>query len=158
MPNVAIGYLLSPIGLIKIKAFDDAIVQIDFTDKKDKGEKSNPTINKAISQLEEYFDGKRKEFDLKLSLSGTEFQKIVWENLLKIPYGSVTSYKELAKKIGKPNAQRALGMAVGKNPIAIVIPCHRVIKKDGGIGGYAGGIDRKKWLLELERNIKIFQN
>ena len=106
--------------------------------------------NLAADQLEEYFLGKRKVFDLPLRPSGTEFQLSVWDALLKIPYGETRSYKQIAEMIGKPKACRAVGMANNKNPIWIVIPCHRVIGSNGTLVGYGGGIDVKKKLLELE--------
>lgn len=111
-------------------------------------------INKAYNELEEYFKGERKEFTLKLSLKGTEFQKRVWNELMNIPYGETRSYKEIAIKIGKPTAARAVGMANNKNKILIVIPCHRVIGQDGSLVGYGAGLDIKKYLLDLEKENK----
>lgn len=108
-------------------------------------------IKQAINQLEEYLTGKRKEFDLKLNPAGTEFQKKVWKALLKIPYGKTASYKEIAKKIGNQKAVRAVGAANGKNPIQIIIPCHRVIGSNGDMIGYAGGLEAKEALLNIER-------
>ncbi|MBQ1612446.1 MAG: methylated-DNA--[Alphaproteobacteria bacterium] len=102
-------------------------------------------------QLEEYFSGKRKTFDIKINPAGTEFQKRVRHELLKIPYGSTKSYSEIARNIGKPNAQRAVGSACNKNPIMIVIPCHRVVSKNGDLAGFACGLNVKKKLLELEK-------
>lgn len=101
-------------------------------------------------QLDEYFSGNRMQFDLKLNLQGTIFQKKVWNELIKIPYGEVCSYKDIAMKIGNEKASRAVGLANSKNPIAIIIPCHRVIGKNGKLVGYAGGLDAKKKLLEIE--------
>ena len=108
-------------------------------------------MKKCIVQLEEYFDGKRKEFDLKLILNGTEFQKSVWHKLMEIPYGKTVSYKDVAIAIGKPNACRAVGGANNKNKIWIVIPCHRVIGSNGDLVGYGGQIWRKESLLKLEK-------
>jgi len=102
-------------------------------------------------QLKEYFEGIRKEFDLKLLMNGTTYQKKVWRELLKVPYGKTISYGELARKVGNPYGARSIGMAVHLNRIGIIIPCHRVIRSSGEIGGYASGIYRKKWLLEHER-------
>ena len=107
-------------------------------------------INKAFTQLSEYLDGKRRIFDLPLEPEGTNFQKMVWSELLKIPYGIKCSYKEIAKRVGNEKACRAIGMANNKNPIAIFIPCHRVIGTNGRLIGYAGGIDLKEKLLSLE--------
>ncbi len=116
------------------------------------GIRENKPFTQAIKQLDEYFNGKRHEFDLPISANGTEFQQNVWKSLKKIGYGKTKSYSELAKSIGKPKASRAVGSANGKNPLCIIIPCHRVINSDGGLGGYNGGIQIKKWLLEHEAN------
>lgn len=105
----------------------------------------------AQIQLQEYLQGRRKKFDLPLDLQGTEFQKKVWKELLRIPYGKTLSYKQLATALGSPQASRAVGTANGKNPLCIVIPCHRVINTDGGLGGYSGGLKIKSQLLELEQ-------
>lgn len=110
-----------------------------------------PELTEAIEQLEEYFSGQRKTFNLKLNPQGTEFQKKVWEALLNIPYGRTTSYMELSKDLGDPLAIRAVAAANGRNPLWILIPCHRVIGSDGSLTGYAGGLWRKKWLLEHEQ-------
>lgn len=104
----------------------------------------------ARTQLAEYFDGSRREFDLPLALEGTPFQREVWEALREIPYGETVSYGELALRLGKPDAVRAVGLANGRNPISIVVPCHRVIGADGSLTGYGGGLERKRELLDLE--------
>ncbi len=113
-----------------------------------------PDLREAIDQLQQYFSGELKEFDLKLNPQGTDFQKRVWQALLKIPYGRTTSYMDLAKELGDPLAIRAVAAANGKNPLWILIPCHRVIGSDGSLTGYAGGLWRKKWLLEHEQPVK----
>ena len=107
-------------------------------------------LSKSVRQLEEYMDGKRRSFDLPLDVTGTSFQKSVWKELGKIPYGKTSSYKDVARGIRKPKAARAVGSANGKNPVCIVVPCHRVIANDGSIGGYAGGLGIKSKLLKLE--------
>lgn len=107
--------------------------------------------NPVSVQLKQYFSGKRKSFDVKMLLRGTEFQKKVWKEISKIPYGKTITYSDISLKIGKPNAFRAVANACGKNPIPIIIPCHRVLQKGGGLGGYSGGIDIKKNLLKLEK-------
>jgi methylated-DNA-[protein]-cysteine S-methyltransferase len=107
-------------------------------------------IEKLFLQLDEYFAGKRKKFNINLTLIGTDFQKSVWEELKKIPYGETISYSELAKKINKPKASRAVGGALNKNPIPIIIPCHRVIGKNGNLTGFAGGVELKSLLINLE--------
>jgi methylated-DNA-[protein]-cysteine S-methyltransferase len=104
----------------------------------------------ARGQLEEYFAGTRQAFDLPLAAEGTDFQRRVWDALLGIPYGTTISYLELARRIGDPKAVRAVGLANGRNPISIIVPCHRVIGSDGSLTGYGGGIERKRWLLQHE--------
>jgi methylated-DNA-[protein]-cysteine S-methyltransferase len=112
--------------------------------------KENKIVQDTVIQLEQYFSGKRKVFDLKLDLEGTEFQKKVWGALLTIPYGTTCSYKDIAVKIKNKKAVRAVGGANGKNPLCVVIPCHRVISADGTLGGYTGGLHIKKKLLQIE--------
>jgi methylated-DNA-[protein]-cysteine S-methyltransferase len=107
-------------------------------------------LSAAVRQLSEYFDGTRREFDLPLRLQGTMFQTRVWRELTEIPYGQTWSYGQLAKRIDKPSASRAVGLANGRNPISILVPCHRVIGADGSLTGYGGGIERKRWLLAHE--------
>ena len=107
-------------------------------------------LPEAIRQLRDYFQGTRREFDLPLRLDGTAFQRRVWDALTDIPYGATLSYGELAQRIDNPNASRAVGLANGRNPISIVVPCHRVIGADGSLTGYGGGIERKRWLLDHE--------
>jgi methylated-DNA-[protein]-cysteine S-methyltransferase len=114
-------------------------------------ERETPLIKKAAGQIREYFEGKRKKFDLPLAPHGTEFQVKVWKALQKIPYGKTISYGELAVIVGNPKACRAVGMANNRNPIPVIIPCHRVIGKDGNLTGYAGGLELKKLLLEIEK-------
>jgi len=106
------------------------------------------------NQLTEYFESRRREFDLDLDLGGTPWQRRVWAALLDIPYGAVTSYGELAARLGKPGGSRAVGRANGDNYVAIVVPCHRVIQADGGLRGYGGGLHRKRWLLDLEAGVR----
>lgn len=105
----------------------------------------------VIDQLDAYFKGKLTTFDIELNIQGTDFQKKVWQQLVKIPYGETISYGELAKRIGNPKASRAVGMANGKNPISIIVPCHRVIGKNGSLTGFGGGLEAKKTLLDLEK-------
>jgi len=113
--------------------------------------KETPLIKKAAKQLEEYFNKKRKEFDLPLVVNGTDFQNKIWKALQTIPYGKTCNYKELASLAGNPKASRAAGMANNRNPISIIIPCHRVIGANGDLTGYAGGLELKQKLLELEK-------
>ena len=108
----------------------------------------------VVAQLGEYFAGERTRFDLPMALEGTDFQRRVWSELCSIPYGRTISYGELARRIDNPRASRAVGSANGRNPIAVIVPCHRVIAGDGSLGGYGGGLDRKVVLLELERAVR----
>ncbi len=111
---------------------------------------ANPLIRETARQLDEFFQRERRTFDLPLDLAGTPFQLEVWNALLRIPYGETRSYGQLAVQLGHPGAARAVGTANGSNPVAIVVPCHRVIAAGGGLGGYGGGLDRKRFLLDLE--------
>jgi len=147
----------SPAGSLLISASDSGITQIKFVDKANPGtnkEQEYSIIKDCISQLHEYFSGTRKIFSIPLDPKGTDFQKEVWGELNKIPFGKTLSYLELAMKLGDVKKIRAVGGANGKNPIAIIVPCHRVIGSDGGLTGYAGGMDKKRWLLQFEGSIK----
>lgn len=139
----------SPIGNIGIGEDDGKILTIQFTDNTLLAPNTDILIN-AANELSEYFEGRRKGFDMVLGPLGTDFQHKVWNKLLKIPYGKTITYLELAKQLGDPNTIRAAASANGKNPLAIVIPCHRVIGSNGSMIGYAGGLDRKQALLQLE--------
>ena len=141
-------------GLIEICGSEKGISTVLFDAKVDTLIEHPSCLRDCVKQLDEYFNKKRKIFDLPFDLSGTEFQLKVWNELLKIPYGAVCSYIDIAKRIGNKPAVRAVGSANGKNPISIIIPCHRVIGNDGSLVGYGGGIWRKKYLLELEREAK----
>lgn len=146
------------IGRIKISEKDEKIIGLVFSDykKEDEIEKETELIKKAYTQLEEYLSGKRTEFDIEIEMIGTEFQKKVWKELLNIPYGETRSYKDIAIVIGNEKACRTVGNANNKNPIAIIVPCHRVVGSNGSMTGYAGGLDIKEKLLKIEKyNIKI---
>jgi len=145
------GYYDSPIGILEIIASDDAIISAMFVEEVKESTGETEIIKDAIKQLDEYFKGTRKDFHIKYEVGGTEFQKKVWKALVEIPYGVTLSYKELANKIGNEKASRAVGKANSKNIISIIIPCHRVIGADKSLTGYAGGLDRKQWLLEHEK-------
>jgi len=108
-------------------------------------------VERLVGELGEYFAGERRSFDVPLDAPGTDFQRAVWEHLLTIPYGQTRSYDQVARALGRAGAQRAVGRANGMNRIAILVPCHRVVQKDGGLRGYGGGLWRKRWLLELEQ-------
>ena len=142
-----------PIGLLEITATDEAIVGVKPANHGENVE-ANDLAQKCKTELEEYFAGKRKNFDLPLADEGTDFQKQVWEQLQLIPYGQTRTYGEIAKMMGKPKASRAIGMANHNNPILILVPCHRVIGADGSLTGYAAGIEAKKYLLEFEKHKK----
>lgn len=139
-----------PLGVVKIVGDANGISEISILDEGEVSDSIPNDLEQAVIQLQEYFEGKRTHFDLKLNPKGTDFQQSVWQELLNIPYGETLSYMELSKKIGDVKAIRAVATANGKNPLWIVIPCHRVIGTDGSLTGYAGGLWRKKWLLELE--------
>ena len=141
----------SKIGYLHITANKNALLSISFIDNNiEVKENTNSIIEEVIIQLNEYFEGMRKEFTVKLLPKGTDFQKQVWNELLNIPFGKTVSYSDVAIAIGNPKAVRAIGNANNKNPIPIIIPCHRVIGKSGKLVGYAGGLGIKEALLELE--------
>lgn len=141
----------TPLGITEIQGDENGISKIYIRDENDEITSKIPSeLEKAAIQLKEYFEGKRTHFTFLLHPSGTEFQKKVWQELLNIPFGKTCSYLELSKKLGDVKAIRAVAAANGKNPLWIVVPCHRVIGADGSLTGYAGGLWRKKWLLEHE--------
>jgi methylated-DNA-[protein]-cysteine S-methyltransferase len=154
--------ILSPVGSITIGADDTWLRIITFDSNEEKRrklllgfkDKTNKIIELTKVQLQEYFSGKRTEFDLPITFTGTNFQEQAWRALLTIPYGETRSYSEQAEIIGNPKAVRAVGGANGRNPIGIVVPCHRVIGKSGKLTGFAGGLDKKQFLLDLERKYK----
>lgn len=148
-----VWYYDYPIGRLSISCNDKGITGINLGDI-DGIEKETELIKKAAAELGEYFEGKRKYFDFPIYMDGTEFQIKVWKELMKIPYGQTRSYKDIAASIGMPKASRAVGTANKKNRLMIVIPCHRVIASDGSLSGYALGVHIKKYLIELEKNIK----
>ncbi|HUM52914.1 MAG TPA: methylated-DNA--[protein]-cysteine S-methyltransferase [Chitinophagales bacterium] len=154
--NSFLSYLQTPIGLIEIKANDEHILSVLFLDDNrildENSENEISLIGKQ--QLEDYFANKRSMFDLPLFFASTEFQQKVWLQLQTIPFGKTISYLQLALDLGDEKCIRAAASANGKNPFAIVVPCHRVIGKDGSLTGYAGGLWRKQWLLEHEGNLK----
>lgn len=145
-------YINSPLGITKIIGDENGIsvISVSNAGTNEVSETIPGVLQEAVSQLNEYFEGKRTDFDLKLNPQGTEFQQKVWKALLEIPYGKTVSYMDQTKKLGDVKAIRAVASANGKNPLWIVIPCHRVIGTNGSLTGYAGEIWRKKWLLEHE--------
>jgi methylated-DNA-[protein]-cysteine S-methyltransferase len=145
----------SPIGCLKLTTNEDALTALQLVDEMaceaESTILSNRIIQQVCKQLDEYFSGKRTMFELPLNPVGTPFQQTVWKALQQIPYGKTISYAQLAQSVDNPKACRAVGSANGKNPIAIIIPCHRVINADGKLGGYASGLENKIQLLDLER-------
>lgn len=145
------NYIDSPIGILKISSNQLSLNSISFVESKSKVSLIQPEILKNTEkQLKSYFEGTRKEFDLMLSPRGTEFQNKIWNLVKEVTFGNTTTYLDIAKKSGSALNTRAVGMANGKNPIPIIIPCHRIIGSNGKLTGYAGGIERKKWLLQHE--------
>jgi methylated-DNA-[protein]-cysteine S-methyltransferase len=146
----------SPVGRLCLLASGDALVGVHFPELEPSGVEAraagdgDPLLSRARVELAEYFAGKRRAFDLPLAPRGTDFQEEVWRALTAIPFGVTCSYAAIAAAVGRPSAMRAVGAANGKNPIAIIVPCHRVIGADGSLTGYAGGLPRKRWLLRHE--------
>lgn len=149
------AYFKTPLGNAFMEGDADGISRLILTEEKHAPTASPaPELKEAIDQLNRYFSGERREFSLKLNPQGTAFQKKVWQLLEKIPFGKTSSYRELSQEYGNPLAIRAVAAANAKNPLWILIPCHRVIGSDGSLTGYAGGLWRKKWLLEHEQEEK----
>lgn len=138
----------SPIGPIHLAVADGALKSLSYS-----AQPSNTEADRAEQQLQEYFSGNRVNFELKVLPEGTLFQKQVWEEMQKIPFGETATYADIAKRVGRPEAWRAVANACGKNPIVIVIPCHRVVGSYGKLGGYSGGLDKKQWLLQHEASV-----
>lgn len=149
-------YLDTPIGAILIAGDDEAVSRIGFTTGKQVCQPESNWVNepaplrRATEQLEQYFAGERRQFDLKLAMRGTAFQMRAWQVLLTIPYGEAWSYGQLAEALGSPGAARAVGRANATNPLPLVVPCHRVIGADGTLTGFGGGLSAKQWLLHFE--------
>ena len=143
----------SPIGWITLSGNDEGLISLKFEDTMpDDKPLLTPMADECIRQLDEYFKGKRKSFDFRYQLQGTGFQKKVWDEILKISYGHTSSYLAIAKAVGDKMSVRAVGNANAKNPLALVVPCHRIIGNHGDLVGYGGGIWRKRWLLDFESN------
>ena len=148
-------FIKSPLGFTKIVGDNEGIISISILNSEEKETDIIPVeLEDCVHQLNEYFEGSRTKFDLTLNPEGTEFQQKVWHALQNIPYGKTMSYLELSKQLGDVKAIRAVANANGKNPLWIVVPCHRVIGSDGSLTGYAGGLHRKQWLLEHESPYK----
>ncbi|HJU46151.1 MAG TPA: methylated-DNA--[protein]-cysteine S-methyltransferase [Chitinophagaceae bacterium] len=155
-PTTYIQYYQSPVGLIKISGGDKFISEVKFIDDQQDIPDTEPApdvIRSCARQLTEYFNGSRRQFDIPINQEGSEFQQKVWDKLTDIPFGRTINYLDLAKRLGDPKKIRAAATTNGKNRIAVIIPCHRVIGSNGTLVGYAGGLWRKKWLLEHENKI-----
>jgi methylated-DNA-[protein]-cysteine S-methyltransferase len=149
--EVLAAYCESPIGALAITGTLEGILAIQFLDAMPPALTEPPVcLQPCLAQLEEYFTGQRRDFSVALQLRGTDFQRRVWEALLTIPFGATVTYRDIAARLGNPQAVRAVGAANGQNPIPILVPCHRVIGSDGDLTGYGGGLWRKQWLLEHE--------
>lgn len=148
--NIFISQLNTPVGCLRVYANNKAITKVVFEAASKQQTPENDLSRLGRNQLLEYLQGARTQFDLPLAPEGTDFQQNVWHKLLNIHYGQTASYMHIAKALGKPTASRAVGAANGKNPIAIIIPCHRIIGANGSLTGYAGGLNRKSFLLNLE--------
>lgn len=150
-----IAFIQTPLGIAKIEGDEQGLTVVSVLNNENKTTGIIPEVlEDAVYQLQEYFEGKRTEFSLNLNPQGTDFQKRVWAELENIPYGKTISYLDMSKKLGDVKAIRAAAAANGKNPLWIIVPCHRVIGSDGSLTGYAGGLHRKKWLLEHENPVK----
>ncbi len=154
------AYYPSPVGLLLLETDGEALVRLAFpaADGAPRlaGQGSvhdESALREPLDRIEAYFTGGLRDFELPLRPEGTEFQRLVWRGLLEIPYGTTISYAELARRIGRPGSARAVGAANGRNPIAIIAPCHRVIGADGSLTGFGGGLDRKQWLLRHETEV-----
>lgn len=146
------GTVRTPLGLVYVGSDGDAVTEVYFTDTPPASATSCAVVDQALQQLKEYFAGQRQHFDLPLHAQGTAFQQSVWRQLQAIPYGQLASYKDVAQAVDNPKGVRAVGMANNRNPISIVIPCHRVVGSNGSLTGYGGGLDKKEWLIELEQS------
>ncbi len=155
MDDLHRAYLESPIGLVEVEATGSEVVRVEFADKKKPPSPAphSPALADALRQLDEYFRGRRRIFELMLRFDGTDFQNRVWRALLDVGFGETATYGAIARSIGRPASTRAVGAANGKNPISIIVPCHRIIGSSGSLTGYGGGLWRKEWLLRHERDL-----
>lgn len=153
MNTLGYSHLKTPLGWVQIEATDTAITAVRFVDTAEDHRPENKLSQAGKAQLAAWFKRERTDFDLPLAPKGTDFQQAAWKALQRIPYGETRYYAQQADLIGRPNAIRAVGAANGANPIAVVVPCHRVIGKNGSLTGYGGGLERKEWLLAFEQGI-----
>ncbi|MBR5149503.1 MAG: methylated-DNA--[Bacteroidaceae bacterium] len=145
----------SPIGIVRLTEEDGGIARIELTDTADAPITPTPLLHEAEQQIMAYLEGKRQQLDFPIRMMGTPFQQRVWHALQQIPYGTTRTYGEIATAIGTPRASRAVGMACNKNPLLLIVPCHRVVGAGGKLTGFAYGTDAKQWLLELEKPILL---
>jgi methylated-DNA-[protein]-cysteine S-methyltransferase len=150
MTTLYYDYCRSKIGLIEVGGTESEILSVEFVEHHRTEYQSHTTVREGVRQIDEYMRGQRREFDLFLGLYGTDFQVKVWRQVLTVPYGQVATYQEIADAIGNPRAVRAVGAANGRNPLPLVVPCHRIVGRDGRLVGYGGGLWRKEWLLRHE--------
>ena len=148
------AFINTPLGTAKIKGDENGVSVISILQEGEISKEIPLELKEAVSQLNDYFEGNRTQFTFEMNPKGTDFQKKVWKALLEIPYGKTISYLDLSKQLGDVKAIRAVASANGKNPLWIVVPCHRVIGTDGSLTGYAGGLWRKKWLIDHENPVK----
>ena len=148
--DLAFTYFKSPLGMIELSATENGISSLYFVSEATQKSVPNKILSDCVKQLEEYFENKRKEFSIPLDMQGTDFQQKVWNELLNIPFGKTISYLQLAKRLGDAKSIRAVGGANGKNPVSIIVPCHRVIGAGGALGGYGGNLQLKRELLRAE--------
>lgn len=153
MNTLGYSHLKTPVGWLQIEATDTAITAVRFIDSAEGHRPENELSQAGKAQLAAWFRRERTDFELPLAPEGTEFQRAAWKALQRIPFGETRYYAQQADLIGRPSAVRAVGAANGANPIAIVVPCHRVIGKNGSLTGYAGGLERKQWLLAFEQSV-----
>lgn len=148
------GYLFTDIGTLEIAGTEEGILSVTFVENVDtRAACVTSVVQQCITELSQYFGGRRTTFTVLLNPGGTEFRRLVWHVLREIPFGQTTTYRDVAVTLGRPKSSRAVGGAIGHNPVAIIVPCHRVIGSNGSLTGYAGGLDRKQWLLEHERRV-----
>ncbi len=159
MEDTFYTYYNSPVGWLKLTSDADCLLAVSFEDVEDeRTSEMSPILEESIQQLEEYFNGSRKEFNLKLAPQGTDFQQKIWKLVEKVNYGQTASYLEISIQSGSDKNTRAVGLANGKNPIPIIIPCHRIIGSNGKLTGYAGGLERKRWLLLHEQRHSTYSD
>lgn len=153
-----LGLADTPVGPLTLVGHGEALWAVKFgpPSAEELGVSSTAVLDRTREQLEEYFAGLRREFTIPLHFEGTSFRRDVWRALLDVPFGATVSYAAIARRIGRPDAVRAVGAANGANPLAIVVPCHRIVGADGSLTGYGGGLDRKRWLLGHERRVALF--